>query len=214
MIQLDTFLAYGFAASLASFPRKAKPSTSTCQPQPCGASSLDARFALTVLWLAIAFAPQAVYLMWRYPAWESMYVYLDHDPLPAWLAALVPISIVVAGAVAFVLTRWLRARGNKGVALALMIASFAVPLVLATFGWDGTGYRRLLCAAGPQAWLAGEPGSLGAFLGSDLAFTLLWLEGALLVPYALMVVLWRRPRGLARDPRAPLAAEPTPEVGS
>ncbi|MFC1655053.1 hypothetical protein ACFL2F_04535, partial [Myxococcota bacterium] len=77
MIQLDTFLAYGLAASLASLPRQAEPSTPDRQSPPDDAPTLDSRFALTVLWLAVAFAPQAVYLMWRFPAWESMYVFLD-----------------------------------------------------------------------------------------------------------------------------------------
>ena len=195
MVQLDASLAYGFAAVLAAVAERRR---ATTDPAPAPADD-GHRFAWVLVWLSCAFAPQAVYLMWRFPAWETMYVFPDAAAIPAAFAALVPISIIACGALGYALTLRLLRSGRSRLAIGLCAASLVLPLILATVGWDGTGFRRLLYV-GSDPWTPTVEVSPLAFLTSDLALTLVWLESLLLVPFAFMLVRWSGVRLGARTP--------------
>jgi hypothetical protein len=185
MVQIDPLLAYSFSAGLAVACR------TRCEPRladdAARAAAAARELARTVLWLGLAFAPQAVYLMWRFPAWETMYVFPDRAAIPPGLAAAVPLAIVAMGALGFWLTHRLWPT-RRSLALGLFAASVVLPLLIVTVGWDGTGLSRMLFVGTHAQWLAGGEGSLSAFLGSDVARSLIWLQSLLLVPYAVLLI--------------------------
>ena len=66
MIQVDLLLSYGFSSGIAFAARK------KLDKEECRFN--NKYFITTLLWLSLAFTPQVNYLIWRFPAWESMFV--------------------------------------------------------------------------------------------------------------------------------------------
>ncbi|MBU2490697.1 MAG: hypothetical protein KKA60_15020 [Proteobacteria bacterium] len=182
MLQIDFFLSYGFASSLAIAARKKL----VQEKSPW----VNKYFLTTLLWLTLAFAPQVTYLMWKFPAWETMFVAGGYDDIPAWLVAGTSVGMVLMGILGFFITFDLLKQGRMGFAAAQVICSVALSLFLSTYGWDGTGYKRMLYAGTAQDWLQGVVYPVTAFPTSAVGLSLIWLEGLLVIPYAVFLGLW------------------------
>lgn len=186
MLQVDLLFSYGMSSgmALASGDRLVK------EESPW----VNKYFLLNVLWLALCFSPQMLYLLRRFPAWESMFVIQRYEDVPAWFISSMSIAMMVMGGLGFAITCGLLRRGKAGAAVAQVIWSIAAALFLSTFGWDGTGYRRLLYAGTGADWAKGVSYAAADFLSSPVFFDLLWLEALLIIPYGILVWIWIRGR--------------------
>ena len=182
MIQIDPLLSYGFSASLAIAAKKELlENKNLC---------MNKYFLSTFLWLSLTFAPQVLYLCRRFPAWESMFVARDHDDYPPWLDKATATMIIVAGSLGFYITARQLKKGRLGLAIAQIAWSLAASLFLVTYGWDGTGLKRLLYAGTGDEWENGVAYSYTEFFTSPVALTLIWLEAFVVVPYAILMRRW------------------------
>ena len=77
MVQVDIFWSYGLAAGLTLASKKSLQT----YPQIWKHHSL----VPILLWFAWAFAPSGIYLLWEFPAWETMFVATHHQSIPSWI---------------------------------------------------------------------------------------------------------------------------------
>ncbi|MHB8896773.1 MAG: hypothetical protein ACYC99_16585 [Candidatus Geothermincolia bacterium] len=184
MLQIDPLLSYSFSASLAIAARR----DLLKKKNLC----LNKYFLFTLLWLSLTFAPQVLYLCRRFPAWESMFAVRDHDEYPPWLEAATAAGIIVSGSLGFYITALQLRRGKQRAAKAQVAWSLAASLFLVTYGWDGTGLKRLSYAGTGEEWANGVAYAYTDFLFSPVARTLIWLETFVMVPYAILMRRWAR----------------------
>jgi len=184
MIQIDLLLSYGFSSGIALAARKNLEKEKSLWT--------NKYFMTTLLWLSLAFAPQVVYLIWRFPAWESMFVVTEYSDYPAWFASVISIGIIVLGISGFYITSRLLKGGNLIAGGAQMVGSGGAALLLVTVGWDGTGLDRLLYAGSGADWANGVVYSYADFLTSPVSLTLTWLEALVMIPYVVLLIAWIR----------------------
>lgn len=193
MVQIDVFLAYGLGAAVALRGGRRRADSE--------ASPEARRFSWTLLWLGAAFAPQTMYLLWRFPAWETMFVFGAQGEIPAWFAALAPAAMVVVGAAGYRVTAALKERGRERLAASLIAIAGLASLELVTVGWDGAGYQRLLYPGSAAEWAAGVSYPVRAFFTGEVARTLAWLVPLVMGPYVALL-FGRRRRGTEPAPAA------------
>ena len=134
MVQVDIFWSYGLSAGLALASQKTI-KASTCWWNNHG-------FIFTLLWISCIFAPSGLYLLWQFPAWETMFTAEVHKDIPAWLVTLFGLTNVTQGLLGFYITASLIRAGRERAAILQTIWSHGAMLFILVFGWDGTGYRR------------------------------------------------------------------------
>jgi len=184
MLQPDLLFSYGLSAGLAiAAGKKLRREKSPW---------VNKYFIVTVFWLSICFIPQILYLLWRFPAWESMFVAKDYSDIPAWVVAIYPIAILILGALGFYVTYYFLVKEKSFAAIAQVIGSVTAALFLVTIGWDGTGYKRLLYAGTGTDWANGLIYPFTDFFSSPVFSTLMWLEALVLIPYVCIFIKWAR----------------------
>ncbi len=184
MLQTDLFFSYGLSAGLALAARKKLKS----EPNPL----VNKYFLATLLWLALGFIPQIQYLQGRFPAWESMFVASSASDYPPWFMSLYSMSIIIMGTLGFYFTFILIKKGKVSAAVAQLMGSVAIALLLATVGWDGAGYQRVLYPGTGADWAKGVAFPVQVFFTSPVFISLLWLEALLLIPYSVLFISWAR----------------------
>jgi len=189
MLQPDVFFSYGLASGLSiAAGKKLKKEESPFA---------NRYFSAAMVWLSVLYVPQVLYLLFKFPAWESMFVLKSLSDMPAWFMSLYIALVMVMGVLGFYVTYVFIRKGKMTAALAQVGWSFTVATVLVTVGWDGTGYKRLLYAGTAADWMNGVAYPLTAFLTGPVLPTLLWLEALVLVPYAILFIKWTREAGRA-----------------
>ena len=96
------------------------------------------------------------------------------------------------GLAGFLVTAYFLRAGKFLDAWLQLIITVAVSVFLVTYGWDGTGYQRLLYAGDGADWAAGKVFSLGDFLSGDVFMSLIVLQSLLLIPYLFFMWKWSR----------------------
>lgn len=184
MLQTDLFFSYGLASGLAIAAKMQLKK----EPHPL----VNKYFLATVLWLSLGFVPQILYLMRRFPAWESMFVVSEFPDYPAWFISLYAMAVVIVGVLGFHVTNSLLKKDKTFAAFAQVGWSNAAAAFLATIGWDGTGYKRLLYTGTGTDWANGLSFPFADFFTSPVFINLLWLEALLLIPYSILFIRWSR----------------------
>ncbi|GHI41659.1 hypothetical protein Sviol_60670 [Streptomyces violascens] len=170
-MQVDLFLAYGTGAM---FTASAARQTHAGRRAPASRRFrlLSAPLFPCVLFHALLLAPACVWLLARFPAWETMQVM---QSAPVWARALFGAATVAFGIAGCIAGRRLSAKGNLPAAYANLTAPWTLTFVVLTYGWDGQGYCRFLspttfdpasCASRPLRMMAGE------WARSDIAIAL------------------------------------------
>jgi hypothetical protein len=142
-------------------------------------------FLLGMAFISLLFNPASMYLVWRYPGWETMYRLDDRH-----LSALVPAVFVLVLSVMYTLGyifghRWLRGNRRPSLPWVNIIASAALLAFL------GVSYRRFLFLGSTQEFNGGNPPNL---LGSSL-FRDLCIMALLLAPTYCFINAYFRRRG-------------------
>jgi hypothetical protein len=191
MVQVDVFWSYAIGATFAGAAHRQladKAAPLTTEP-----------FVKTLLFLSALFAPSGMYLLWRFPGWETMFA--GDRNLPAWLVALFAITNVTQGVVGFYVAYALIRRGRIYWAnLQWALGYFCMFFVL-VHGWDGTGYKRFLYPGTIEEWRAGVAMPPWSFATSAVAATLFVMGLVLLPIMAAMATGWLRD-GYRHDERA------------
>lgn len=189
MVQVDVFWSYGLSAGLAlAGHREIAKAKSWWE---------NKTFLFSVLWIACIFSPSGIFLLWNFPAWETMFVAKNHQSIPGWLATLFAATNVTQGVLGFYVTaKWIRNSQMKK-AIWQTVWSHGLMLFILVCGWDGTGWRRFFYPGTGEEWYLGVTYSWTEFFGSPVFYGLLAL-GAFFLPtyFGLIKVL----RGLDTDP--------------
>jgi len=184
MLQPDLLFAYGLCSGLAlSAGKKLKEEKSLW---------INQYYLLALLWLVVFFLGQIFYLLFKFPGWESMFVFKDLTQVPSWFLSLYTLAVVILGSLGFYFTGILLKRNQIALALAQPLWSLGIALIIIIIGWDGTGYKRLLYPGSGLEWVQGISYPLVEFFKSQVFFTLLWLEAIVLIPYLLFFFKWLR----------------------
>jgi len=191
MIQPDIFWTYGLASGLAlSASEKIRREESIW---------INKYFITTVIWNTCVFVSTSVWFLWNFPAWQTMFVFSSHADMPGWLAAALIMLIFVQGMTGFLTTSYFIRQGKQKLAIAQLLWGHAIALFLFTFGWDGTGYKRMFYPGSYQDWASGVQYSLAAFMNSPIA-GVQNVVGIMLVPsYAYLIYAWRKESRRARE---------------
>jgi len=173
MVQVDIFWSYGLASGLAlAANRKLKSIEKPFESK---------YFLMTVLWLAIFFAPSGIYLLWEFPSWETMFVAADHRSIPTWLVALFSVSNITQGILGFYVTYIFIRKSKMQWAKFQTIWSHLAMFFVLIVGWDGTGFQRFTHTGTAAEFAAGIRYPWFDFLSSPVAITLI-VMGVILVP--------------------------------
>ncbi|MBP2704521.1 hypothetical protein JOL79_11920 [Microbispora sp. RL4-1S] len=187
MVQVDVFWSYAIGAGLA-----AASSWQACAgPRPAPRWS-DPHLTGAVLFSSLLFAPSGIWLLWRYPDWETMQVARDHTALAPWLVALFAAADVGLAVIGYRVARRL---GGYLMFLQPLLGYGAMFFVL-VHGWDGRGYQRFLspdrAAFGnwPEHPSPAQALGLAArWFTSPVAYTLAGMS-VMLVVLAMMMSAW------------------------
>jgi hypothetical protein len=184
MVQVDIFWSYGLSAGLALAAGPA------LKEEP---SFWDNKFfTLTLLWSAIIFGPSGIYLLWQFPAWETMFVAQNHLSIPTWLVCLFSVTNITQGILGFYITWYFLRKGNQRMAALQTIWSHCAMLFVLAVGWDGTGYKRFFYAGTGDEWHQGAEYPISAFFSAPIFFTLLGLGVAFIPTYFGLVNYFRK----------------------
>ena len=184
MLQPDLFFAYGLSSGLSlAAGKKLTEEKSVC---------VNKYFLLTLAWLTVFYLPQIYYLLGRFPAWESMFVFTGPEDIPPWFLSLYSVATIAAGVLGFHVTRSLLAKAKTAAALVQVAWSMGLATVIIFVGWDGTGYQRLFYAGSGADWAAGVVYPFSDFFRGPVMITLLWLEALVLIPYVALLARWTR----------------------
>lgn len=185
MVEVDIFWAYAFGAGFAmaaayQLVREARQGTSWWESR---------YFVVTLLFIALLFAPSGIYLLSEFPSWETMHVARTFDDLPAWLVTLFAITNVTQGILGYWVTRWCIVKGHLTAAVAQVALSYFGFFFILVNGWDATGYKRFLSAEHDvvPGWSWSDAGD---WVTSPVAITLV-VMAVPIVPYAVgFLVSW------------------------
>jgi len=182
MLQPDIFFAYGLSSGLAVVARKKLAEEKS--------PFLNKYFLGVAVWLAVFYVPQVIYLLFSFPAWESMHVFRSLQDIPPWFAGLYFAAVMLMGFLGWYVTYYFLVRGRIAAAMAQAGWSLAAATLMVFVGWDGTGLSRLLYTG--NEWTSSLPLDIAGFFKSPVFFTLLWLEALVLIPYNAMLIRWFR----------------------
>lgn len=193
MVQVDIFWSYAIGASLSlaawrQFEKlKEAPSSSAItvsnedkKKYPCPFENMY--FIITLLYVAVLFAPSGIYLLWAFPSWETMHVG-TYETIPAWLVALFAITNVTQGILGYWITHRLYMAKKYYPAFLQVIISYFLMFFILVNGWDKTGYMRFFSAT-REDFLHWDVAVGVSWLTSNVALTLYGM-GVILIPVML-----------------------------
>lgn len=177
MVQIDIPWAFLIGSTLAEADHVELANERSATQSPC--------FLVGLAFISILFNPSGMYLLWRYPGWETMY-WLDDQHLSALLPAVFLSVLSVMYTLGYILGHR-KLRGNQRSSLRRIntIASLAVLAFLAF------NYRRFLFLGSSQEFSHGpSPNIVGSTLFRDLG-----IMGLLLTPTYLFIYGYFQRRG-------------------
>lgn len=180
MVQVDVFWSYSLGAGFAL--------AATRQLEKVGRSDHGGPFrnhyyTNTLLFLALAFAPSGICLLWAFPSWETMHV--GDRSLPAWLVTAFAVTNVTQGILGFWVTYKLLMKKKRYLAALQTWVGYFLLFFILVHGWDGTGYQRFFSYT-KLDFLSWDSSRISNWATSPVALTLYGM-GVILIPWLLMV---------------------------
>lgn len=174
-LQMDLFWVYGIGAGFAA--------TAATQLRDTDKKWWETKyFGGMLLYLSVFFVPTAAYLLWGFPAWESMHVFNSRGEIPPIVALLQPLSVMGLGTLGFWVTYRLIAAGRMLATQYNWLLGWFGLFFLMLYGWDGQGWQRFLYDPSVMggSWSPGEY-SLVEWVTGDVLLTLL-VMGVFVIP--------------------------------
>ncbi|WP_030573713.1 hypothetical protein [Streptomyces aureocirculatus] len=188
MVQIDALWAYGIGAGVALAEAPALCARRRRSPALAGLSA----------YLLLVFIPCGMWLLAKFPSWETMHVVPDP---PSWFAGAFFLGVLLSAAVGFFGTTWLLSRGQVWWSFLQWVWPHASMFFLLLHGWDGTGLKRFLSARGesPHGEITVE--TVVRWLESPVAVTLA-VMGVVVLPAMALLGALVRSRAVGGDTRA------------
>lgn len=190
MLQADVFWVYGIGAMAATAAGKQLVELGRGRAGLRGVTPFgNEYFALLLLYLSLIFVPEALWLTWNFPHWETMHVVGSLEEIPAWgivLAAAGDIAVAVLG---YWIAYRLLSRGKFYAAHLQWVLGYFLFFFILTCGWDGRGWERFMydpTVRGGAPWTPGTYMGPLDFATSRVALTLY----AMALPTILPLVIW------------------------
>lgn len=162
MVQIDIPWCFLIGSTLAEADQIELGKSPTATQTPC--------FLLGLAFISLLFNPASMYLLWRYPGWETMYR-LDDRHLSALVPAAFVLVLSVTYTLGYILGHHILRRYRSSLRWINIIASMALLAFL------GLSYRRFLFLGSTQEFSGGNaPNLLGSSLFRDLCIMALLLS--------------------------------------
>ncbi|MCE7004095.1 hypothetical protein LWC34_14815 [Kibdelosporangium philippinense] len=196
MVQVDVIWGYGFGSGLAT--------AATYQLTKRRDGGQDTMWAskyttAMLLFIAVAFAPSGLWLLFSFPDWETMQVAHVLSDMPVWLLVAFGVTSITQGILGFAVTRWLVQRGKPYLGYLQSVFAYAGFFFVLVHGWDGRGYQRFFSEGYEvfATWPASPTFSdalsrIGDWFSSPVALTLAVMTVILLPLVLWMTVSWLR----------------------
>jgi hypothetical protein len=185
MLQVDLLWVYAIGAMFATAAGK--------QLKKLDSPFGNIYFASLLFYLSAIFVPEAIWLLWSFPHWETMHVWSSLDEIPtAYVTLFMAGDILLAVLGYWVAAKLILSEREYAAHLQWFAGYFAFFFVL-IYGWDGTGWQRFTWdpTVTGSLW---EPGkTMGiSFATSNVALTLYAMAIPTVLPMLVGSYRWLR----------------------
>jgi len=183
MLQVDLLWVYAIGAMFAT----ASATQLKMETKILG----NAYLAALLFYLGVIFVPEAIWLLWSFPHWETMHVWTSLGEIPtAYVTAFIAGDFLLAVVGFWVAAKLIRSGRSYAAHIQWIAGYFAFFFVL-VHGWDGTGWQRFTWdpTVTGMPW---EPGRTMwvSFAMSNVALTLYAMAIPTLVPMIAGGYIW------------------------
>jgi len=185
MLQVDVFWVYGIGAMFA---------TAAAKQLKGSKSMLETKYFSTLLvYMCLIFVPEAIWLTWSFPHWESMHVYSSLTDIPTPVVVTFIILDFLIAMIGFGIAYRLIIAGKEYLAHVQWFVGYLAFFFVLTNGWDCLAWQRF-------SWDPTVTGSLWApgktmlldFATSNVAITLYAMAIPTLIPLFVGGYIWLR----------------------
>ncbi|MET1124240.1 MAG: hypothetical protein ABWW66_03115 [Archaeoglobaceae archaeon] len=155
MLQVDILWVYGIGAMFATAAAK----------QIKSRGDFGIYMAALMIYISTIFVPEAIWLLWSFPSWETMHVWQSLDAIPTAYAALFIAGDALLALIGFIVAAKLILSGREYLAHIQWIAGYFGFFFVLIHGWDGTGWQRFTW----DPTVTGEPWEPGKTMLFDFA---------------------------------------------
>ncbi len=166
MLQVDLLWVYAIGAMFATAAGK--------QLKKLESTFGNIYFAMLLLYLSAIFVPEAIWLLWSFPHWETMHVWSSLEEIPTmYVTFFMAGDILLAVLGYWVVSRVILSGRDYAAHLQWFAGYFAFFFVL-IYGWDGTGWQRFTWdpTVTGSLWEPGKTMGIIGFATSNVALTL------------------------------------------
>lgn len=176
MLQVDLFWVYGIGAMFATAAAK---QLKLREKRILG----NVHFAALMIYISVIFVPEALWLLWSFPHWETMHVWKSLEEIPTAYVTLFIAGDALLAIVGFWVAAKLIISGKEYAAHIQWIAGYFSFFFVLIHGWDGTGWQRFTWdpTVTGAAWEAGKT-MLLEFAKSNVALTLYAMAAPTIAP--------------------------------
>ncbi|TDA27099.1 MAG: hypothetical protein DSN99_05065 [Archaeoglobi archaeon] len=185
MLQVDVFWVYGIGAMFATAAAAQLKGTK---------SMLDSRyFSALLIYLSIIFVPEAIWLTWSFPHWESMHVYSSLTDIPTPVVVTFILLDFLIAMIGFWVAYKCITAGRDYLAHVQWFVGYLAFFFILTNGWDCLAWQRFSWdpTVTGSLWEPGKTMLLG-FASSNVAMTLYAMAIPTLLPLIAGGYLWLR----------------------
>ncbi|MEM0202812.1 MAG: hypothetical protein QXO16_01060 [Archaeoglobaceae archaeon] len=185
MLQVDVFWVYGIGAMFA---------TAVAKQLKNSKSMLETKyFSALLIYLSLIFVPEAIWLTWSFPHWETMHVYssLAEIPTPV-VVSFITLDFLIA-MIGFWVAYRLIIAGREYLAHVQWFIGYLAFFFVLTNGWDCLAWQRFSWdpTITSEPWAPGKTMLLD-FAKSNVAMTLYAMAVPTVAPLLLGGYIWLR----------------------
>ncbi|MCS7143919.1 MAG: hypothetical protein NZ879_02735 [Archaeoglobaceae archaeon] len=185
MLQVDVFWVYGIGAMFATAAAKQLKSSK---------SMLETKyFSALLIYLSLIFVPEAIWLTWSFPHWETMHVYSKLTDIPTAVVVTFVILDFLIAMIGFWVAYKLIMAGREYLAHVQWFIGYLAFFFVLTNGWDCLAWQRFSWdpTVTGELWAPGKTMLLD-FAKSNVAMTLYAMAVPTLVPLLVGGYIWLR----------------------
>ncbi len=196
MLQADVFWVYGIGAMAATAAGKQLAELGKAKGDFAKATPFGSQyFALLLLYLSLIFVPEALWLTWNFPHWETMHLAGSLEDIPAWGIVLSAVGDIAVAVLGYWVAYRLLSRGRFYAAHLQWVLGYFLFFFVLMCGWDGKGWQRFMydpTVRGGVLWTPGTYMSPVDFATSRVALTLYAMALPTILPLVIWGYLWLR----------------------
>ncbi|MEM2717535.1 MAG: hypothetical protein QW455_07925 [Archaeoglobaceae archaeon] len=185
MLQVDVFWVYGIGAMFA---------TAAAKQLKNSKSMLESKyFSVLLIYLSLIFVPEAIWLTWSFPHWESMHVYSSLTDIPTPVVVTFIFLDFLIAMIGFWVAYKLIMAGREYLAHVQWFIGYLAFFFVLTNGWDCLAWQRFSWdpTVTGELWAPGKTMMLD-FATSNVAMTLYAMAIPTLLPLLIGGYIWLR----------------------